>query len=55
MLPDGLFQTFLNTFGEWHYFAGGAAVGFLGGFMSCLYVLVIHRNHHIEQRLKNDD
>jgi len=30
-LPDGAFGEFASTFKEWHYFAGGAAIGFIAG------------------------
>lgn len=37
---DRLLAQFVSTFKEWHYFAGGGAIGFVVGFVAALYFVI---------------
>ena len=35
--PKRALGEFASTFKEWHYFVGGASLGFVAGFLTALY------------------
>lgn len=50
MPPDDALDEFANTYREWHYLAGGVALGFLAGVLTALAFVVSVANHHRRQR-----
>jgi hypothetical protein len=38
-----MIETFVSTFQEWHYFAGGGCLGFVGGWIAHAW---FHRRYY---------
>lgn len=49
MLPDDALAEFASTYKEWHYLAGGFALGVVAGIAIALAFVVSVANHHRRQ------